>query len=185
MTEEILKNSEEKMKKAIKVLTSELSQIRTGRASPAIIEKLPVECYGTTMILQELATISAPDVRTLIIQPFDKTIISAIEKAINKSELGLTPQIQGNIIRLNIPPLTEERRRELVKLVKKEIEMGKVSLRNIRREAKEEIEKAKDEKKISEDEMKKSLDKLQKLVDRYIEEVDKIFSLKEKEIMEI
>lgn len=185
MIEEIFKNTEEKMKKTLKTITSEFSQIRTGRASPSLVEKISVECYETIMPLHDLATISTPDVKTLIIQPFDKSIISSVEKAINKSGLGLTPQIQGNFIRLNIPSLTEERRKELVKVVKKEAEQGKISVRNIRRDTKEEIEKAEDEKKMSEDEMKKSLDKLQKLTDKYIEEIDKILAVKEKEIMEV
>lgn len=185
MIEELIKNVEEKMKKAIDATARELSTIRTGRANPTILERVKVSAYNQLMPLNQLATISSPEPRALLIQPWDKSIIADIEKAIIKSDLNLTPINLGNVIRLNIPPLTEERRKELVKIVKKEIEQGKVSIRNIRRDANEEVKKMEKNKDISEDESRRTLDKIQKATDKYIEEMDRLLERKEKEIMEV
>lgn len=185
MVDDLLIKAEEKMKKTKEAFSHQLQTFRTSRATPALLERIKIECYGQLMSLNQLSTISTPDARTLILQVWDKGLISDIEKAIQKSDLGLTPQTSGNIIRLNIPPLTEERRKELVKIVKKEAENSRVAIRNIRRDTNDEIKKLEKDKKISEDQTKKLMDKVQKLTDKYIEEIDKILSLKEKEIMEV
>lgn len=183
--EGILKNTEEKMRKSIESVVRQFNQIRTGRANPSILENIKVECYNSIMTLSQLAVISAPEPRLLLVQPYDKTIISDIEKAIMKSDLGLQAVNIGNVIRVPIPPLTEERRKEMVKIVNKEGEKGKVSIRNIRRDSNEEIKKSEKDKKISEDESKILQEKIQKLTDKYIGEIDKLLKNKEKEIMEV
>lgn len=185
MTKEILKQSEEKMKKTIESMAKEYSAIRTGRASPALLDRVRVEAYGQEMHLNQLATITVPEPRLITIKPFDKSTFQAIEKAIMKSDLGLMPSASGDIIRLPIPSLNEERRKELVKLVKKEAEEKKVALRNSRRDAKEHIEKLQKEKKITEDEQERALDELQKITDKYTQEIGKMEAAKEKEVMEV
>ena len=185
MTKEILNQSEEKMKKTIESMAKEYSAIRTGRASPALLDRVRVEAYGQEMHINQLATITVPEPRLIIIKPFDKSTFQSIEKAIMKSDLGLMPSASGDVIRLPIPPLNEERRKELVKLVKKEAEEKKVALRNNRRDAKEHIEKLQKEKKITEDEQERALAELQKITDKYTLEIGKLEAAKEKEVMEV
>ncbi len=185
LVKEILTDGESRMKKAIAVLGREFATVRTGRASPALLEHVMVDYYGTKTPLPHLATISVPEPQLLLIQPWDKTIINQIEKAIFQSDLGLTPSSDGNVIRLPFPPLTEERRRELVKVIKKMSEEGKVAIRNIRREIKEKLEKLEEASEISEDELRRSEEELQKLTDEYINEINQMVERKEREIMEI
>jgi len=184
MQDEILAELKSKMSKSINVLKKELSKIRTGRASTALIEDIMIECYGTEMPLKQIASISVPESRMILVQPWDKSIIGDIEKGILKSDLGLTPVNDGKVIRINIPPLTEERRKELVKLVKKVGEDIKVAIRNNRREANDEFKKLKNEKEISEDDYRRALNEVQKITDEFIEKVEKLVQEKEKEIME-
>ncbi len=185
MIKDTLHDTEVRMKSTIRALEEELAGIRTGRASPALVEKLMVEYYGTQTPLQQLATISAPEPQLIAIRPFDPTSINKIEKAIQTSDLGLTPSNDGKLIRLMIPPLTEQRRQELAKLVSKRLEESKVALRNIRRDSLNDLRDFEKEKMISEDEFHRGKDDLQKLTDRYIDEVDKIGERKEQEIMEV
>lgn len=176
---------EERMKRSIESVKREFHTIRTGRASTAILDKIVVEYYGTEVPLKQIASISTPDARMLLIQPFDKSSIGGIEKAIQKSDLGLNPAVDGAIIRLSIPPLTEERRKELVKVVKKKVEDGKVALRNIRRECNDELKAKEKSEKLPEDEVKRAQDSIQKITDRYIHELDEALAVKEKEILEV
>ncbi|MFS8512310.1 MAG: ribosome recycling factor [Planifilum fulgidum] len=185
MLENIKKQSAEKMEKAIQVLKKDLASMRAGRATPALLEKVTVSYYGSEMPVNQLANISAPEPRLLVVQPWDKSALAEIERAILKSELGLTPTNDGNVIRITIPALTEERRAELVKVVKKNGEESKVAIRNIRRDANEEIKKLGKNGEISEDDVRRGQDEIQKLTDRYIREVDEVIAAKEKEIMEI
>jgi ribosome recycling factor len=177
--------AETKMKKTVEALRHHLGSIRTGRASPALVDHLRVEYYGTEMPLNQLANISVPESRTLLIQPWDKGAIKAIEKAIQNSDLGLNPNNDGQTIRLSIPTLTEQRRKEMVKLVKKEVEEQKVSLRNIRRDAVGDLKKLESEKQISEDELKRAQDKLEQLVAQYTKELDRQGQNKEQEVLEV
>ncbi|MGB9681827.1 MAG: ribosome recycling factor [bacterium] len=179
------KGIEEKMRQSISIFQKELIGIRTGRANPAIVEEISVDYYGTPTPLYQIAKITTPDSRTILIQPWDRQSLTSIEKAILKSNLSLTPINDGTSIKLNIPSPTEERRRELVKLVKKKGEDAKVVIRNIRRSGIEELEKEKKNNKLPEDVEKRIKDQLQKITDKYIEEVDKILQEKEKEIMEV
>jgi len=185
MIKDALNEAEDRMKGAINALEDDLSRIRTGRASPAIVEMLAIEYYGIPTPLQQLASISAPESRTLLIRPFDASSLKSIEKAILASDLGLTPNNDGKNIRLNIPTLTEDRRRELSKVVHNRVEQGRVAVRNIRRDVLRDMNDFENEKLISEDELKRGEDEMQKLTDRYIEEINKHGELKEKEIMEI
>lgn len=185
MLENIKKQSAEKMEKAIQVLKKDLASLRAGRATPALLEKVTVSYYGSEMPVNQLASISAPEPRLLVIQPWDKSALTEIERAILKSELGLTPTNDGNVIRITIPALTEERRAELVKVVKKSGEDSKVAIRNIRRDANEEIKKLGKNGGISEDEVRRGQDEIQKLTDGYIQKVDEVIGAKEKEIMEV
>jgi len=171
------------MQRAIKALERDLSKIRTGRASVALVEEITVEYYGSLTPLNQLASISVPDSRLIIIQPWDPSALSAIEKAILKSNIGLTPSNDGKRICINIPPLTEERRKELVKLVKKIGEEAKVSIRNLRRKANDILKKMKKNKEISEDDFYQGQEKIQKITDEFIEKVERILSKKEDEIM--
>ncbi|MDK2922412.1 MAG: ribosome recycling factor [Desulfonauticus sp.] len=183
--EKVFKDGKAKMQKAIKALEQELAKLRTGRASTGLVEDLKVDYYGTPTPLNQLASISIPDSRTIAIQPWDRSAFSEIEKAILKSDLGLTPVNDGKIIRINLPPLTEERRKDLVKLAKKYGEESKIAIRNIRRELNETLKKMKNNKEITEDDLHKGQEEVQKLTDQYIEKIDKIVSAKETEIMEI
>jgi len=183
-TKEILHNTEEKMKKVVESVTREFSEIRTGRASPSLVEGIHIDYYGTPTLLKQLASISVPDVHLVVIQPWDPTAIAEIEKAIMRSNLGITPSNDGKVIRLSIPPLSKERRQELVKVVHNMTEEGKVSLRTVRREAKESLEKLEKDKAIPEDDKFRGIDELQKLIDKYIAKVDELLKSKEKEILE-
>lgn len=185
MVQDIFNQAETKMKKTVEALRHHLNSIRTGRASPALVEHLHVEYYDTELPLNQLANISVPEARTLVIQPWDRGAIKAIEKAIQTSELGLNPNNDGQMIRLSIPMLTEQRRKELVKLVKREVEEQKVALRNIRRDALGDLKKLESEKQISEDELKRAQDKLEQLVAHYVKELDNLGHAKEQEVMEV
>ena len=185
MIKDALRESEDRMKGALKSLEESLATVRTGRASPALVEKLPVEYYGTPTPLMQLATISAPEPRLLTIKPFDATSIKTIEKAILASDLGLNPSNDGKLIRLAIPPLTEERRRDLIKVVHHRLEEARVAVRNVRRDVHNDLRDFEKEKLISEDELKRGEEDLQKLTDRFIEEINKHGQEKEKEIMEV
>jgi ribosome recycling factor len=185
MIKDLLKEEEGKMKKAVDVLKNDLLTIRTGRASPALVEQLPVEAYGTISPLIQLATISAPDARLITIKPFDAGTLGNIEKAILKSDLGLTPSNDGKLIRLPIPPLTEERRRALVKRVHQRIEEAHIVIRNIRHHALDDLKDFEKEKLISEDDHFRAKDQLQELTNKYIAQMDELGKAKEKEVMEI
>lgn len=184
MPQAIKKNAEERMEKAIAALKKELLSLRAGRATPALLDRVQVEYYGAMTPVNQLANINTPDSRTLMIQPWDKSSIGAIEKAILKSDLGLTPSNDGNAIRIVIPALTEERRAELVKMTRKYGEEAKVAIRNIRRDANDDIKKL-EKTGISEDESRRHQDDIQKFTDKFIAEVDKVLASKEKEIMEV
>jgi len=184
-TKEVLHNTEDKMKKSFESVTREFSEIRTGRASPSLVEGLHIDYYATPTLLKQLASISVPDAHLIVIQPWDVTAIGEIEKAILKSNLGINPSNDGKLIRLSIPQLSKERRQELVKVVHKMAEEGRVSLRTIRREAKEALEKLEKDKIIPEDDKFRGIDELQKIVDKHIGRVDELLKSKEKEILEI
>lgn len=185
MLKEIYKETEARMKGAIQALDEDLSGIRTGRASPALIERLQVEYYGTPTPLIQLASISVPEPRSLLIKPFDASSLKAIERAILASDLGLTPNNDGKSIRLNLPPLTEERRRDLVKVVHNRVEEARVAARNVRRDSIRDLREFEQEKLISEDDLKKGEEELQKITERYIEEINAAGERKEKEILEV
>jgi len=182
---DILNSAESRMRSAIQVLHDDLAAIRTGRASPGLVEKLAIEYYGTPTPLMQLASISVPEPRTLTIKPFDATTLKAIEKAILTSELGLNPNNDGKVIHLNLPPLTEERRRDLVKHVHHRLEEARIAIRNIRRDAHNDLRDFEKEKLISEDDLERGEVDLQKLTDRYVEEVGQHGEKKEAEIMEV
>jgi ribosome recycling factor len=182
---DMLSSAESRMRGAIQVLHDDLAAIRTGRANPGLVEKMPVEYYGTPTPLMQLASISVPEPRSLMIKPFDPTTIKVIEKAIQASELGLNPNNDGKVIHLNLPPLTEERRRDLVKHVHHRLEESRVAIRNIRRDAHNDMRDFEKEKLISEDDLKRGEDDLQKLTDRFIEEIAEMGKKKETEIMEV
>ena len=184
MKDEILSELRQKMNKTVEVLKKEFLRIRTGRASTALLDGIKVNCYETQMPLDQVASLSVPESRLITIKPWDQSIIGDVEKSILKSELGLTPMSDGKIIRISIPPLTEERRKELAKLAKKMAEESKISVRNHRREANEMFKELKNEKEISEDEMYKSLDETQGITDEFIKKIDEITAEKEKEIIE-
>lgn len=185
MIKDIMTDAESRMKKTIEHMTGDFASMRAGRANPAMVEKIMVNYYGEPTPINQLANINVPEARLLVIQPWDKTCIGDIEKAVMKSDLGITPSNDGNVIRLAVPALTEESRRDLVKVVKKRSEEAKVAVRNIRREANDMIKAGEKEKLISEDESKKGLDDIQKLTDKYIKDIDSILALKEKDIMEV
>lgn len=185
MIKDLLLETEGRMKKTVQALEADLRAVRTGRASPALLERVMVEYYGTPTPLNQLAVISAPEPQLLTIRPYDPSSLGEIERAILKSDLGLTPSNDGKIIRLVIPSLTEERRTELVRLVNRRVEEAKVSLRNIRREALDDLREFEKEKLISEDDFYRGRDELQELIDRYSEEVDKIGERKSREVMEL
>ncbi|MEN3039289.1 MAG: ribosome recycling factor [Candidatus Kryptonium sp.] len=180
---EVLKDAEERMKKSVEVIRQELARVRTGKATTALLDGIKVDYYGQHLPINKVASVSVSDPHTLTVTPWDKSLIPTIEKAILASDLGLNPTNDGNVIRIPIPPLTEERRKEIVKLVKKFCEDGKVAIRNIRRDANEHLRKIEKEQHISEDERKRAEDQVQKLTDKYIKEIDLLFEQKEKEIM--
>lgn len=184
MIDEILSECRSKMNKSVNALKKDFMKIRTGRASTALLEGIKVDCYDTQMPLEQVASLSVPENRLIIIKPWDQSIIGEIEKSILKSELGLTPMNDSKIIRISIPPLTEERRKALAKLAKKIAEENKISIRNHRREANEMVKELKSEKEISEDEMYRSQEDIQKVTDEFIKRIDEITAEKEKEILE-
>lgn len=183
-TKEVLHNSEDKMRKAFDAVTREFSEIRTGRASPHLVEGLHIDYYGTPTLLKQLASISVPDAHLITIQPWDTAAVPAIEKAIMQSNLGITPSNDGKVVRLSVPQLSKERRQELVKVVHKMTEEGRISMRTIRRDAKELLEKLNKDKAITEDDKFRGIDELQKLVDKYIARIDELLKSKEKEVLE-
>lgn len=185
MTDKLMIETEERMKKSLAALRRELSMIRTGKASTVLLDGVKVECYGQTMPLNQVASVSVPEPRMILVQPWDRTIMGDVERAIHKSSLGLTPNSDGNVIRLPIPALTEERRRDLVKIVKKHAEEARVSMRNIRRDTNETLKKDEKDGKVTEDDSRKTQEKIQKLTDKYIGEIDTSLAAKEKEIMEV
>lgn len=176
---------EQKMEKRVDGYNNELKTIRAGRANASVLDKIAIDYYGTMTPIQQIGAISSPDPRQLLIQPWDATALKAIEKAINESELGITPQNDGKAIRLNFPPLTEERRKELVKLVKKYTEEAKVQVRNVRRDALDDYKKKKKDGEVTEDDLKGIEKDIQNLTDKYIKEIDTICADKEKEILEV
>ena len=183
--EKTKKIAEEKMKKSVKALEDEFKTIRTGRASSALFEKIRVDYYDQKMPLNQVATISVPEARLVIVQPWDRSVLTEIEKAIRKSDLSVNPNNDGKVIRISIPPLTEERRKELVKVAKNIAEKSRVSIRNIRRDTNEEYKKMQKQSEISEDDEKRAIENVQKLTDKYIDEINSILQAKEKEILEI
>lgn len=185
MIKEVINASDEKMKKSIELLKKELQGLKAGRANPSLLDKITVDYYGTPTHISQLATISIPETRTLVIQPWDKKAIKDIEKAIQKSDLGLNPNNDGQVIRLVIPELTEETRKNLVKVVKKHGEETKIAIRSIRRDANEKLKQMKKDGTHSEDDVKKTEDEVQKITDNFIKEIDKIVESKEKEIMSV
>ncbi|NLV21269.1 MAG: ribosome recycling factor [Syntrophomonadaceae bacterium] len=185
MINDILNDAEERMKKTIDHMLGDFAGMRAGRANPAMLDKIMVNYYGEPTPINQMANINVPEARLLVIQPWDKSTIPDIEKAIMKSDLGITPSSDGNVIRLAVPQLTEERRKDVVKVVKKRGEEAKVAIRNIRREGNDLIKSSEKDKLISEDEGKKGLDNIQKLTDKYIKDVDAALQVKEKDIMEV
>jgi ribosome recycling factor len=185
MINEVLDEIRERMRKSVEALQDDLLSIRTGRASPALVEKLPVEYYGTATPLNQMASIAAPEPRLLVIRPWDPSALADIERAILKSDLGLTPMNDGMLIRLSIPRLTEERRRELVKVVSRRVEEARIAVRNLRRDALQDLKEFEKEKMISEDEFFRGKDKVQELTDEFVEKIDGIGKRKEEEVMEI
>lgn len=185
MIKELIHDTEKRMRSSIQSLEDDLTAVRTGRANPGLIEKLSVEYYGSPVPLMQLATISVPEPRQLLVRPFDAGSIKNIEKAIQSSELGLTPINDGKVIRLNLPPLTEERRRELIKFVNNRLEEARIAVRNIRRDAIKDLRDFQEEKMISEDDQRNGEEEVQKLTDKYGEEIGEIGKKKEMEILEI
>ncbi|ADQ14768.1 ribosome recycling factor [Halanaerobium hydrogeniformans] len=185
MFNEVLKETEERMKKALEATKEDLNTIRTGRARPSLVENIKANNYGVATPIQQMAKVMAPEARQIVIEPWDKNNIEAIEKAIMQENLGLNPSNDGNVIRINIPQLTEERRKELTKILHKKAEDGKIAIRNIRRDANEELEMLEDEGEISEDNMHRGFDNVQDLTDTYIGKIESITEKKENEIMEV
>ncbi|MFN2292320.1 MAG: ribosome recycling factor [Anaerolineae bacterium] len=185
MIDDVLQDLRERMSKTVEVLQDDLLSIRTGRASPALVEKLPVEYYGSMTPLIQLASIAVPEPRLLVIRPFDPSALADIERAILKSDLGLTPMNDGKLIRLSIPRLTEERRRELVRVVARRVEEARIAIRNLRRDALKDLQEFEKEKMISEDDFFRAKDEVQSLTDEYVEKIDEIGQRKEEEVMEV
>ena len=182
---EVFSSHEDRMKKAIEVLRREYATLRAGRATTGLLDKITIDYYGAQSPINQVANISIPEPRTIVIQPWDKKSLSIIEKAILKSDLGLTPNTDGMVIRLVLPQLTQQRRQELTKVVHKTAEDSRVAIRNLRRDANEDLKKIEKDKTASEDEVKKAQEDIQKLTDRYIKEIDQVMLTKEKEIMEV
>jgi ribosome recycling factor len=182
---DFFKDVESKMGKCLDATRAEFASVRTGRATPQLLDRLHVEAYGSAVPVKQVASISTPDARNLVIQAFDKNVVGEIRKAIEKSDLGLTPNIDGSTIRLIVPPLNEERRKDLVKVIKKKAEDGKVAVRNVRHKAHDDLKAQLKNHDITEDDNKRMQDQLQKLTDRYIKEIDSLVATKEKDIMEV
>jgi ribosome recycling factor len=185
MSDAIFKAIEEKMHKCVEATRSEFASIRTGRASAALLDRLHVEAYGQSVPLKQVAGVATPDARTLVITAWDKGVVGDIRKAIEKSDLGLTPNVDGSSIRLTIPPLNEERRRDLVKVIKKKAEDGKVAVRNVRHKAQDDIKHQLKGHEITEDDNKRLQDQLQKITDKAVKDIDQLVAAKEKEVMEV
>ena len=185
MTDEIFQSAEHRMKRAVEILQQDYANIRTGRASPALLDRVTVDYYGTPTPISGMATINVPEPRLLVVQPWDRSTITSIEKAIQKSDLGLNPNSDGTVIRIAIPQLNEERRRDLVKQVHKRAEEGRVAIRNIRRESQDNLKRREREHAISEDELKRAADRLQKLTDGFVGQVDEVARRKEQELLEV
>jgi ribosome recycling factor len=185
MVDDLFGDAERRMQRAVETLKQDLAAIRTGRASSALIDRITVDYYGTPTPINQVATISVPEARLLVIQPWERKMLVDIEKAIQRSDLGINPSNDGQVIRLAIPPLNEERRRDMVKTVHKKLDEHKVAIRNVRRDTHDKLREREKKKEISEDELKRSTDRLQKLTDRFIEEMDKIGKAKEQEILEV
>lgn len=185
MTEDVLKSCEHRMQQAVEVLKRELGTIRTGRASPSLVERLQVDYFGTPTPLSAMATLSVPEPRMLIIQPWDKSQVNVIAKAIQKSDLGITPNVDGTAVRLIIPALTEQRRKDLVKQVHKRAEEAKVAIRNCRRDGQDDLKKLQRDQHVSEDDVKRAQDRLQRLTDQHIALADDTSHRKEREVMEV
>ncbi len=183
--EDVLTSAEGKMRRAVEVLKDDLAAIRTGRASPGLVNNIRVDYHGVPVPLNQIASISVPEARMLVIQPWERDILPNIDKAILRSDIGLTPTNDGNVIRLAIPQLTEERRNQLVKMVRKRVEEGKVAVRNVRRDGLEKLRELKDSKELSEDEQKRALGRLQQITDRFTDESDQIAKGKEAELLEL
>jgi len=185
MSSEILADADQKMARAIEAMERDLQGIRTGRASTSLVERITVDYYGTQTPLNQLASISVPETHQIVIQPWDRGVLGAIEKAITKSDIGLTPNVDGTVVRLNIPPLTEERRKDLVRVVHKRMEEARVEIRNVRRDAADQLKKEERDGTVGSDESHRQLDQLQKTTDRHIAEVDRRGEAKEQEVLEV
>ncbi len=185
MAADIFEDAERRMQKAVEALRQDLSAIRTGRASASLVERIQIDYYGAPTPINQVSQISVPEARLIVIQPYERKLLTDIEKAIQKSDLGINPNNDGQVIRLNIPPLNEERRREMVKTLHKKLDEHKVAIRNVRRDAHDKLRDREKKKEISEDELKRSSERLQKLTDRYIDEMDKVGRSKELEILEV
>jgi ribosome recycling factor len=182
---DFFKDTESKMNKCVEATRGDFASIRTGRATPALLDRLHVEAYGSAVPLKQVASISVPDSRTLVVQAFDKNVVGDIRKAIEKSDLGISPNIDGSTIRLVVPPLNEERRKDLVKVVKKKAEDGRIAVRNVRHKAHDDLKDQLKKHEITEDDNKRMQDQLQKLTDRFVKEIDTLVATKEKDIMEV
>jgi ribosome recycling factor len=185
MTSETISSADHKMSRAVEAMERDFQAFRTGRASTALVERLTVDYYGTQTPLNQLAGISVPESHQIVIQPWDRAVLGAIEKAIQKSELGLVPNVDGTVVRLNIPPLTEERRRDLVKNVHKRMEDARVEIRNLRRDAADDLKKEERDGEVGADEAHRQLEQLQRTTDRWIGEIDRLGAVKEQEVMEV
>ncbi len=185
MTTDLFDDAGRRMQSAVDALKHDLGSIRTGRASSSLLERIQVDYYGTPTPINQVATVTVPEARLLVIQPWDKKMLTDIEKAIQKSDLGINPNNDGQVIRLAIPPMNEERRRDLVKTLHKKLDEHKVAVRNVRRDIQDKLRDREKKKEVSEDELKRSTDRLQKLTDRYIDEMDKVGKTKEQEILEV
>ena len=185
MTHPAVIDAEPKMQRAVEAMERDFAGIRTGRASTALVERISVDYYGTPTPLNQIAGIATPDAHLILIQPWDRSVLGAIEKAITRSDIGLVPNVDGTVVRLNVPPLTEERRREMVKQVRRRAEEARVEVRNLRREAADHLKRARREGDLSEDEERRELDALQRLTDRYVERIDSRGERKETEVMEV
>ncbi len=185
MTSEILAATDRKMLRAVEVMERDFQGLRTGRASTALVERLHVDYYGAQTPLNQVASISVPEAHQIVIQPWDRGVLGAIEKAILKSDIGLMPNVDGTVVRLNIPPLTEERRKDIVKTVHKRMEEARVEIRNLRREAAEQLKKEERDGTVGADEAHRALDQLQRITDRVIADVDRLGAVKEQEVLEV
>ena len=185
MSTEVLNAAEQKMARAVEAMERDFSGIRTGRASTSIVERITVDYYGTQTPLNQLAGISVPEAHQIVIQPWDRGVLGAIEKAIIKSDIGLTPNVDGTVVRLNIPPLTEDRRKEIVRVVHKRMEEARVEIRNLRREAADALKREERDGEVGADEAHRQLDQVQKLTDRFVAEVDRAGAVKEEEVLEV